>query len=488
MSKLDDLRALQAGVLSRAQLLDHEVTEPAIRRQLRRRELVAMLPGVYVDHTGEPTWVQRAWAAVLALEPAALCHQSAMHAAAGPGSRGDDGPIHVAVGRNRSPAAPPGVRLHHLTRLDDIVQWNLSPPRVRVEEVLLTLAAEASDDLTAIATLADAVQARRTTPARLQAGLAQRSRTPRRALLAGCLRDIDDGACSALEQAYLDRVERAHGLPTAGRQVRESRRGPVYRDVEYAEQAVLVELDGRAFHNGASSRDRDMERDLNAALEGCLTVRLGWGQVVGRPCATARKREGPAVQARVGRSCASVSELLGRRRGCAVRGCHRVTATYGTVGAMAKNIATTDRVDLDGLLEFVRPRHRLIFVTRKRDGGPQMSPVTGGVDDEGRIVISTYPERAKANNARRDAAVSVMVLSDEFDDKWVQVDGTCEVIDMPDAVEPLVDYFRSISGEHDDWDEYREAMRKQGKSLLRITPTGWGPIATGGFPPRFADD
>ena len=153
---------------------------------------------------------------------------------------------------------------------------------------------------------------------------------------------------------------------------------------------------------------------------------------------------------------------------------------------MPKTIATTTTVDLEGLLEFVRPRHRMILTTQRQDGTPQMSPVTGGVDQEGRIVISTYPERAKVTNARRHPGVSVMVLGEEFNDAWVQVDGECEVIDMPEAVEPLVDYFRCISGEHSDWDEYRQAMRDQGKSLLRITPTRWGPIATGGFPARLA--
>jgi len=155
---------------------------------------------------------------------------------------------------------------------------------------------------------------------------------------------------------------------------------------------------------------------------------------------------------------------------------------------MARTIATTTKVDLEGLLEFVRPRHQLILITTRSDGRPQTSPVTGGVDDQGRIVISTYPERAKTTNARRHPQVSVQVLSEEFNGAWVQVDGTCEVLDIPESVEPLVDYFRSISGEHPDWDEYREAMVAQGKSLLRITPTGWSPIATGGFPARLADD
>jgi PPOX class probable F420-dependent enzyme len=154
---------------------------------------------------------------------------------------------------------------------------------------------------------------------------------------------------------------------------------------------------------------------------------------------------------------------------------------------MARSIATNTGVDLEELLEFVRPRHQMVLITRRADGSPQASPVTGGVDDEGRLVISTYPERAKVANARRDPTVSVLVLSDDWNGPWVQLDGRCEVLDLPEALEPLVDYFRSISGEHPDWDEYREAMRKQGKSLLRVTPTRWGPVATGGFPQRLAD-
>ncbi|MET0881172.1 MAG: PPOX class F420-dependent oxidoreductase [Acidimicrobiales bacterium] len=150
---------------------------------------------------------------------------------------------------------------------------------------------------------------------------------------------------------------------------------------------------------------------------------------------------------------------------------------------MSPQIATNTNVDLDGLLAFIRPRHRMVLVTHRRDGSPQLSPVTGGVDGEGRIVISTYAERAKTTNARRDPTASVMVLSDEWNDAWVQVDGTAEVLDIPDAVEPLVEYFRVIAGEHDDWDEYRQAMVRQGKALLRITPERWGPVATGGFPP-----
>ena len=148
-------------------------------------------------------------------------------------------------------------------------------------------------------------------------------------------------------------------------------------------------------------------------------------------------------------------------------------------------IATNTRVSRDELLEFVRSRHRWVLLTTRADGRPQLSPVTGGVSSSGHLVVSTYPDRAKAVNLRRNPTASVMVLSDEWDDAWVQVDGTAQVLDMPDpqALEGLVDYFRCISGEHPDWDDYRAAMQRQGKSLIRIEVTGWGPVATGGFPP-----
>ncbi|MER7204547.1 PPOX class F420-dependent enzyme [Streptomyces sp. CB01635] len=153
---------------------------------------------------------------------------------------------------------------------------------------------------------------------------------------------------------------------------------------------------------------------------------------------------------------------------------------------MAPSIATNTRVSLDELLDFVRPRHRALLLTARADGTPQASPLTCGVDDSGRIVVSTYPERAKTRNAKRNPQVSVVILSDDWNGPWVQIDGTAEVIDSPDSVEPLVEYFRNISGEHPDWDEYRAAMLKQGKSIIRITPERWGPVATGGFPAHLA--
>lgn len=151
---------------------------------------------------------------------------------------------------------------------------------------------------------------------------------------------------------------------------------------------------------------------------------------------------------------------------------------------MARKIATNTTVTFDDLLEFIRPRHDAVLVTRREDGWPQASPVTLGVDDADRLVIASYPSRAKAKNLRRDPAASVCVLSDDFGGAWVQVDGYAEVIDVPAAVEPLVTYYRNIAGDHPDWDEYRQAMLEQGKCIIRVSIERWGPIATGGFPPR----
>lgn len=150
---------------------------------------------------------------------------------------------------------------------------------------------------------------------------------------------------------------------------------------------------------------------------------------------------------------------------------------------MARKYATADAVDREQLLEFVRPRHRMVLITFRADGSLQASPVTGGVDDQGRVVIASYPKRAKAVNIRRSGRASVIVLSDEFDGPYIQLDGAAEVIDLPDAVEPLVEYFRAVAGEHSDWAEYRQAMVDQGKCLIRVLPQTWGPVATGGFPP-----
>ena len=290
MSTVADLLSLQSGVITRRQALAAGLKPHDIRRLLRRREWAVAFTGVYVAHTGELTWVQRAWVGVLAAWPAALAHRSAIRAASGPGLRGHDdtGPLHVAVDRTRRTlVTPPGVVPHHVADLERKTLWTSSPPRVRLEHAVIDVAAEATTDMRAIATLSDAVQGRLTTAGRLRIALGTRSRIARRPLLGGVLHDLELGACSALEHGYLNRVERPHALASAGRQVRDSLRGPIYRDVEYAEIGLVVELDGRLFHDSATARDLDLDRDLDTAVTGRLTVRLGWGQVFDRPCRTA---------------------------------------------------------------------------------------------------------------------------------------------------------------------------------------------------------
>jgi PPOX class probable F420-dependent enzyme len=154
---------------------------------------------------------------------------------------------------------------------------------------------------------------------------------------------------------------------------------------------------------------------------------------------------------------------------------------------MCPSAARNRNVARDELLDFLRPRDRGILVTTRLDGRPQLSPVTMGVDDEGRIVVSTYPERAKTRNASRSALASMCVLSDDFGGEWVQVDGRVEVVEQPQAIEALVDYYRCIAGEHPDWGAYRRAMVKQGKVLLRLSIERWGPISRGGFPAWLLD-
>jgi PPOX class probable F420-dependent enzyme len=151
---------------------------------------------------------------------------------------------------------------------------------------------------------------------------------------------------------------------------------------------------------------------------------------------------------------------------------------------MTPTTATAARPDRDGLHAFLSEHHRCVLITRRADGSLQSSPVSCGLDDAGRLLVSTYPERAKVANVRRDPAVSACVVSDDWNGPYVHLDGAAEVLDLPAAADDFVTYFRSISGEHPDWDEYREAMVRQGKCLIRVTIERWGPIATGGFPAR----
>lgn len=289
MDEVGQLLMLQSGVISRRQLLAQGVTAGAIERHLRRRELVRFLPGVFLEHGGEPTWIQRAWAMVLNYAPAALTGMSALRAVAGPGWRQhcDEGPIHVAVDVSRTVRRVAGSRVDRMTALEENVLWNASPPRVRPEVAGIVVAAAAEGELRRISVLADLCQSRRTTTDRLLAALDSRPRVRGRNWLRSVLIDVRDGTCSVLEHGYLTRVERPHGLPIGTRQEGSSTtQGHVLRDVVYRAYGRIVELDGRLFHDTAGQRDADLDRDLDAAVAGQATVRLGWGQVFDRPCRT----------------------------------------------------------------------------------------------------------------------------------------------------------------------------------------------------------
>jgi PPOX class probable F420-dependent enzyme len=136
-------------------------------------------------------------------------------------------------------------------------------------------------------------------------------------------------------------------------------------------------------------------------------------------------------------------------------------------------------MDLDAAREHVRGNAHAVLATTRRDGTPQLSPVTVAVDDAGRVVISSRETAVKVRNLRRIPTAWLCVLSDRFYGPWVQVEGTVEIVSLPDAMEPLVDYYRRLAGEHEDWDDYRAAMRREQRCLVRISLTRAGPDLAG---------
>ena len=198
------------------------------------------------------------------------------------------GIVHIGIDSDRRLSPVPGYTVSRLSRFDDRVLTNTSPPRQRLEDALLDLAGHHDDELAAVQLLADAVRARLTTAARLRSALAARPRQSRRNWIGAVLADLDEGTCSVLERGYLVHVERAHGLPRGSRQVIDPTAGGRYvRDVRYTRYGMTVELNGRMFHHGSADWDRDLERELTAAAAGGLGLRLGWGQVFSRACRTA---------------------------------------------------------------------------------------------------------------------------------------------------------------------------------------------------------
>ena len=136
-------------------------------------------------------------------------------------------------------------------------------------------------------------------------------------------------------------------------------------------------------------------------------------------------------------------------------------------------------MDTAEALEFIRSNHRGVLMTFRSDGGVQSSPVAAAVDSEGRVVVSSRETAYKVKNLLRDPRIAYCGLNDAFYGEWVQVDGRAEVVHLPEALELLVDYYRSIMGEHPDWDEYREAMVREQRVLIRFAVERAGPTRSG---------
>ena len=281
------LLARQEGVVARRQLLAAGLAPHDVRRLVRRRELHPRHPGVLAQHDGPAPWGAQAWAALLwAGDGACLQGPSALRAdGLDAGGAGRRAPVHLAVDRDRHLAPPPEITVHRVVGLEDRARWHLSPPRDRLEDAVLDVAA-AGSRLDAVGALTAAVGARRTTADRLRATLEGRGRIRQRRWLEAVLADVADGTCSVLEHLWVTRVERPHGLPRGVRQAAErSLGGMVYRDLRLG--SLLVELDGRLVHDDPLQRTSDQLRDLDALLAGSSTARVGWGLVMDHACWTA---------------------------------------------------------------------------------------------------------------------------------------------------------------------------------------------------------
>lgn len=285
MGYLDD----QDGVVSRPQLLASGWADYDIKRALRRRDLATIRPGVYINHTGLPTWQQRAWASLLAasarcdLSDVALSHQSAM--SVHERVQSSDGIIHLSVPAERKPSSCQGIRVHRTRHFAERVQGAGRPPRIRYEHALIDVA-QTKPRMDAVGLFAHAVSGRYSTAPRISAALAERAHVADRRWYEAVLCDIEAGTHSVLEREFLMRVVRPHGLPRPQQQGREvTPAGVAYRDARMG--GVVIELDGHAFHSSVAQHEADLERDLWVAVQGRRTVRLGWRQVSATPCRTA---------------------------------------------------------------------------------------------------------------------------------------------------------------------------------------------------------
>lgn len=284
---LAEVRRRQLGAFSRQQANEYGVSDRMLAARCRSGRIQRVYRGVYVDFTGSVPWETRLWAAWLAYGPeAALGGETALRKHGLEGDWGGD-VIRLEIQHHRRVRGQPGIALTRSRDLARRLHGSRVPSIVRLEVAILTVASRRPRPDEALALVLDACRQRRTTAQRLLDELDQLRSLPRRELLSPVLRDARDGVESFLELTYLRKVERAHGLPAAKRQVRVSRDGvTIYRDADYQDYRLIVELDGRTGHEDTTSRWRDMSRDNVAVAEGRWTLRFGY-QIVGDPCGAA---------------------------------------------------------------------------------------------------------------------------------------------------------------------------------------------------------
>ncbi len=305
-----EIAQAQGGLISRGQLLELGLTHAQARTNVMNGRWQRILPGVYATFTGSVDAVQQVWAALLfAGSGAAACCTTALwlHRVL------DEPPdvVHVSIPHSRRVVAPSGLRIHRRRALDrprSPVHPLASPPRLRLEEALLDECGIRSESET-VGLVLKAIQRRLTTAERVSRVLEQRAIQPRRELIRDVLTEAYSGVVSPLELTYRQRVEVAHGLPEGTRNQAEWTGGRWrYRDVEYGQWELIVELDGREAHP-ADEAFRDMRRDNDVIVAGRVTLRYGWRDVIGEPCVVAAE-VGLALQRRgwpgaVGRCCAA---------------------------------------------------------------------------------------------------------------------------------------------------------------------------------------
>jgi very-short-patch-repair endonuclease len=322
MSDFDEARRRlaesQSGMITTRQAAGLGLGARAIVGRVARGHWQRIHTGVYATFSGEPGRTALLWAAVLRGGPGAvLSYQTAaeLHGLIrSPAPR-----IHITVPATRRVEHVPGLVIHYSKRLAEARHPVLEPPRTRVEETALDLAAAALCFDDALGWVSAACAGRLTTPARIKAAMAQRAKMPYRAGLAAALADVAAGANTVLEYRYLRDVERPHGLPQARRQVQVRRAGrSEYRDLVYDAYGIVVETDGRAAHLMTAAW-RDAHRDNAAAADGFVTLRYSWSDVNGRPCWIARqvaaalaRRGWPGPLRRCGPACTVTASPLRR--------------------------------------------------------------------------------------------------------------------------------------------------------------------------------